>query len=142
LTTTFVSSNQLNAIVPLSDNWYRSVYPNSYAISVTNPDGTASGSATLTITEPVPNIASINPMAAASGSSITLTVNGTNFLSGASVNWNGAALTTTFVSASQLTATVSATQNSGYASYPQSIPVLVTNPGGTPSNTVNQTIID
>ena len=37
-----------------------------------------------------------------------LTLNGTGFASGAVVNWNGDALATTFVNASQLTATVPA----------------------------------
>ena len=40
------------------------------------------------------------------GPSFRLTVNGTGFVSGATVNWNSTALTTTFVSSSQLTATV------------------------------------
>jgi hypothetical protein len=39
----------------------------------------------------------------------TLTVNGTNFVSGSTVYWNGSARTTTFVSASQLTASINAT---------------------------------
>ncbi len=38
----------------------------------------------------------------------TLTVNGTGFVSGATVNWNGNARTTTFVSSSQVTATINA----------------------------------
>src|SRR5205807_6465740 len=38
----------------------------------------------------------------------TLTVNGTNFVNGATVNWNGTPLSTTFVSSTQLTATVPA----------------------------------
>jgi hypothetical protein len=42
------------------------------------------------------------------GSSFTLTVNGTGFVSGSVVNWNGAPLATTFVSGSQLTAAVPA----------------------------------
>lgn len=42
------------------------------------------------------------------GPSFTLTVNGTGFVSGASVKWNSAALATTFVSSSQVTATVPA----------------------------------
>src|SRR5215469_6069110 len=37
----------------------------------------------------------------------TLTVNGTGFVSGSTVYWNNVALPTTFVSVSQLTATVS-----------------------------------
>jgi hypothetical protein len=35
-------------------------------------------------------------------------VNGTGFISGSAVNWNGTALSTTFVSSSQLTATIPA----------------------------------
>src|SRR5258708_31591857 len=38
----------------------------------------------------------------------TLTVNGTGFVSGSVVNWNGSPRTTTFVSSSQLTASISA----------------------------------
>lgn len=51
------------------------------------------------------------PDAVAPGSSgFTLTLNGTGFVSGSTVYWNGSALPTTFVSASQLTATVSASE--------------------------------
>ena len=42
------------------------------------------------------------------GPAFTLTVNGTGFVSGSVVQWNGAALSTQFVSASQLTASVPA----------------------------------
>ena len=42
------------------------------------------------------------------GPDFTLSVNGTGFVSGATVNWNGTPLATTFVSSSQLTATVPA----------------------------------
>jgi len=43
------------------------------------------------------------------GSSFTLTINGTGFVSGAVVKWNGSARATTFVNNSQLTATILAT---------------------------------
>lgn len=54
-----------------------------------------------------------------------LTVNGTGFVSGATVNWNGSPLVTTFVSGSQLTGEVPASDiaNAGTAS------VTVVNPG-------------
>ncbi len=42
------------------------------------------------------------------GPAYTLTVNGTGFVSGSTVNWNGTALATTFVDSSQLTATAPA----------------------------------
>jgi hypothetical protein len=42
------------------------------------------------------------------GSTFTLTLNGTGFVPGSTVNWNGAALVTGFINSSQLTATVPA----------------------------------
>src|SRR5208337_1802193 len=70
------------------------------------------------------------PGSAVPGSTaFNLTVNGSNFVSGATVKWNGTALATTFVSGSQLTATVPASDiaKAGTAS------VTVTNPGGAAS---------
>lgn len=57
----------------------------------------------------------------------TLTVNGSNFASGAVVYWNGAARTTMFALPGQVTASISAADiaNAGAAS------VFVRNPGGT-----------
>jgi len=54
-----------------------------------------------------------------------LMVTGTNFNGNASINWNGTALTTTFVSGTQLTATIPAADvaSAGTAA------VTVTNPG-------------
>src|SRR5579872_1483214 len=54
-------------------------------------------------------IDSLNPNAAtAGGTAFILTVNGTGFASDAAVQWDGQGLPTTFVSATQLTASVSA----------------------------------
>jgi hypothetical protein len=56
-----------------------------------------------------PAVDSISPNVASSGSpQLTLTVNGAGFSPSAAVQWNGAALPTTFVSDTQLTAVVSA----------------------------------
>jgi hypothetical protein len=57
-----------------------------------------------------PTTTSISPTSTTAGSgAFTLTVNGTNFLDGSStVRWNGSARTTTFVSATQLTAAIDA----------------------------------
>lgn len=59
---------------------------------------------------PVPliNTPLVPTSVAPGGAGFTLTVNGTGFVSGATINWNGTALTTTFVSGSQLTAAVPA----------------------------------
>ena len=66
------------------------------------------------------------------GSSFTLTVNGTGFVSDSVVNWNGAPLATTFVSGSQLTAIVPAsdTASAGTAW----VTVVSPTPGGGKSN--------
>lgn len=54
-----------------------------------------------------PTTTSISPNSAtAGGSSFTLTVNGTNFVNGSNITWNGSARTTTFVSSTQLTTSI------------------------------------
>lgn len=71
---------------------------------------TASLDLALTINNPTPILTSLIPASATPGGpAFTLTVNGSGFVSGASVQWNGSGLSTTFVSASQLTASVPAT---------------------------------
>src|SRR5436305_6875722 len=80
----------------------------SITLSATNGNGTGTGPLTLTINA-VPTIGSLSPTCTtAGGPQFTLTVNGTNFVAGSTVRWSGTALTTTFVSATQLTATVPA----------------------------------
>jgi hypothetical protein len=63
----------------------------------------ASGPATPTITALTPSSAVVG------GPAFTLTVDGTNFVSGATVLWNGALKTTTFGSATRVTASIVAT---------------------------------
>jgi hypothetical protein len=80
-----------------------------------------------------PAIHSLSPASAApGGAAFTLTVNGTSFVSGATVDWNGTALETTFVSATQLTASVPAAliASAGMAT------VTVVNPGAVTSGGV------
>ncbi len=93
-----------------------------------------SGAWTLFTTSNTPTILSLSPFAVAAGSAaFTLTVRGTNFQSNSVVNWNGTALTTTFVSPTRLTASVPAANvaSIGLAS------ITVTNPTqGTTSNAV------
>jgi hypothetical protein len=69
----------------------------------------ASAAYTIQTVLPAPTVSGIAPASANAGDpAVTLTVNGTNFVSGATVLWNGVALTTTYVSATQLTAAVTA----------------------------------
>ncbi len=86
---------------------------------------------------PVPTITSISPTSAIAGAAaFTLTVNGTNFVSGSTVSFNGNARTTTFVSATQLTAAILASDIAIAGNFN----VTVTNPGGT-SNAVSLTVL-
>lgn len=74
----------------------------------------------------MPNISTLNPSNANHGATgVVLTVNGTNFNSNATINWNGTALTTTFISAQQMMTTIPTADlaTSGTAA------VTVTNPG-------------
>ncbi len=59
------------------------------------------------------------------GPGFTLTVHGTGFVSGATVNWNGGPLKTVFISASKLSAAVPA----GNMATAQTASVTVSNPG-------------
>jgi hypothetical protein len=85
---------------------------------------------------PVPFINQpLSPDAAApGGAAFQLAVNGTGFVSDSVVNWNGSPLTTTFVSGSQLTASISASAiaTAGTAS----VTVVNPAPGGGSSNVV------
>ncbi len=90
---------------------------------------------------PAFSLSSISPTSASPGAGITnLTVIGNGFTSGSQVNWNGSTsnVTTTFVSATQLTATLAASllSTAGNAQ------VTVTDPGQTsPTNALTFTVI-
>jgi IPT/TIG domain len=58
---------------------------------------------------PTPTISGLNPSSATpGGQGFTLTVNGTNFINGSVVRWNGSDRTTTYVNSTQLTAAITA----------------------------------
>jgi len=74
------------------------------------------------------------------GPGFTLSVNGTGFASGSSVDWNGAALITMFVNQSQLTATIPASDIATAAT--ASVTVTNPGPGGGTSNVQFFSIVD
>ena len=85
---------------------FRLLLNNGYTRAATSPAVTVTAAATQ---NPVPSIASLSPARANAGSAaFTLTVNGTGFVTGSEIRWNGAARTTTFVSATQLRAAITA----------------------------------
>jgi uncharacterized protein (TIGR03437 family) len=134
-TTTFVSNSQLTAAIPASDlNTAGTVN-----ITIFNPapgGGTSNALPfTVNLPNPVPTITSLNPNTAVEGSAgFTLTVNGTNFVSDSVVRVDGQPRTTTFVSATRLTAQVLSSDIQGMGS--ASVTVFNPLPGGGTSNVV------
>jgi hypothetical protein len=75
-----------------------------------NYAGSTSNTVSQVINNPAPFAGSISPaFASAGGAAFTLTVTGSGFVSGSTVYWGTSALTTTYGSATQLTAQVPAT---------------------------------
>jgi len=72
--------------------------------------------------------------AAPGGGAFTLTVNGTGFVAGAIVNWNGSARATTFVSSSRLQASIAAADVASKGT--ATVTVVNPAPGGGISNRV------
>lgn len=92
-----------------------------------------------TASNPAPAMGSISPNSANAGAAaFTLTANGSNFSSNSTINWNGNALSTNFVSSSQLTATVPAANVATAGS--ASVTVFTPAPGGGTSTAATFTI--
>ena len=107
LTTSYISSTQLTAQVPASD------LTSSYSdwVYVTNPSGGASGSLSFYVVALDPSISQSSPTSVvAKTTPIPIIVNGSNFMTGAKVLWNGKPLATTYLSSSQLQVTPTTTQ--------------------------------
>lgn len=131
-TTTYVSGSQLTASISAADVATAGVA----TITVTNPVGLTSGSLPFNINNAVPALASINPSSKVTLSpGFTLSVTGSNFISTSVVKWNGSSLSTTYVDASHLTATVPAGNLTTAGTFP--ITVFTPAPGGGTSSGLN-----
>ena len=138
-TTTFVSATQLTASITAADIATAGTKP----VTVFNPTpggGTSSAvNFTVNASNPVPTLSSISPSSAtAGGAAFTLTATGTNFINGSVVRWNGANRTTTFVSATQLTASITAADIAVAGTFP--VTIFNPTPGGGTSTAVNFTV--
>jgi hypothetical protein len=130
LSTTFSSGGQLQAQIPASDI----ASPGTAAVNVINPapSGGNSGSAEFTInatSNAVPSLTSLNPSSILAGSSaFILTVNGDDFVTTSTIEWNGTVLPTTYLSGTQLEAQIPASDvtSTGFAD----VAVLNPAPGG------------
>jgi hypothetical protein len=135
LVTTFVSSTKLTAVVPAS--FLTAPGTATIVAFQTGQNQTVTQPLTITIASNVPTLTAMSPQHIISNqTSTTLTLTGTNFTSSSVVDWNSTALTTTFVSSTQLTASLAQSQfqTSGVQK------VTVVNSGGT-SNALNFTVV-
>lgn len=78
------------------------------------------GSVSVQVLNPIPVVASATPGGLTEGTTV-VTVNGSQFVYGAQISWNGAMVQTTYVSSTQLIATINAPN-------PGTFPLTVTNP--------------
>jgi len=134
-TTTFIDSSHLDAAILASDV----SSTRTLTITVLNPNNKTSNSLTITVstTVPSPTITQLTPDTVPAGSlAFDLTVLGTNFVNGATVRVNGNARTTTFTSATQLSAHI----NTSDISSAGSVAITVRNPDGKISTSVNLTV--
>ena len=110
LITTYVNSAQLKAAVPAG----LAATAGKALVTVSTGAG-ISPAAALVVSQPAPTITSLSPNSVLAGSqAFKLTINGANYLPGTGatvVRWNYTALTTTYVSSTQLTAAVPASLN-------------------------------
>jgi len=138
LVTTYVSASSLSAAVPASLAAAGSITD----ITVANPDGqvtTAAASSEITVTNPAPTLATASPPVLAAGSGDTLFLfTGTNFVPSTVVMTGTTALTTTFVSSTQLSAIAPAATLAPIG--PLSFSVTNPAPGGGTSQSVSVTL--
>jgi uncharacterized protein (TIGR03437 family) len=133
LAPTLVGVYQINALVPAGA-------ATGVAVPVSISIGTvASNTVTMAVdpspANPVPAITSLSPSPVLEGPPATLTVDGTGFVPSSVVTVNGIAAPTTFVSATELDATLSAAAVSVAGSFP--VTVINPAPAGGTSNTAS-----
>lgn len=92
------------------------------------------GSVTLNIWNPIPLVASATPTSFAEGTEL-VTLQGSQFVYGAQIFWNGVAVPTTYISGTQLAATISAPNPGTYHLY-----VANPNPGAANSSALPELV--
>jgi hypothetical protein len=94
----------------------------------------------FTVEHPAPTTTGLSPSSRTAGEAgFTLTVDGANFVAGSTVRWEGADRATTYVSATQLTATIPASDITTAGTF--DVTVFNPAPGGGTSNTQVLTVI-
>jgi uncharacterized protein (DUF1800 family) len=98
--------------------------PTPYTVQITSsiaayPDAVP-GAVSVQVWNPIPGLSAVTPGGFSEGTT-TITVNGSQFVYGAQISWNGAFVPTTYISGTQLVAQVAAPN-------PGTFPLTVTNP--------------
>jgi len=128
------SSSTLGAVSSNGTYTAPSSLPNPNTVTITAASaasGSATASSAVTLLNPTPALPGINPASIGTGP-FTLALTGTKFVRGAQVQMGTTALTTTFVSSTQLTATGNATSSGNFG-----VTVVNPAPGSSSSNSVN-----
>ena len=124
--TTYVDNAHLTATIPASAITAANAGNLPITVATPAPGGGSSNSIPVTVEYPLPSIASLSPNGVVFGSAaFTLTVNGNNFANGALVYVNSLSRVTQFISSTQLTASILASDVIGPAG---NLPVTVQNP--------------
>lgn len=127
----FAYNPAAGAVLPLGNNTLAVAFTPSDATDYTS----ASAKVTLAVVQPMPAAGSLSPaVETAGGAAFTLTVNGSGFTTASVVYWGAAALTTQYISGTQLTAQVPAANIA--AAGVDSVSVQNPTPGGGTSNTL------
>ena len=110
--------------------------PNTVTIAAVNAAATVPGTMVETILNPIPSVSSATATQSGTTTTYNIDVMGTGFINGAQIEIGANAVTTNFVSSTELTAAVSVVSGT------TSLAVSVVNPtsGDTPSATVNASI--
>jgi len=142
--TTYVGATRLTAVISAAD--IGSAGTAAVTVLTPSPGGGTSGSISLAIGSavssgpvpvPAPTLVSLSPSSVTAGApAFTLTVNGSRFTSTSTVTWNGSPRVTAYVSASQLTAQITAAD----VATAGSAAVAVSNPGEAPSASATESI--
>jgi len=100
------------------------VVPNPYTVQITSSIAkfptAVPGAVSIQVWNPIPVLGTVTPNGFSEGTT-TVTVNGSQFVYGAQISWNGALVPTTFVSGTELVAQIAAPN-------PGTYPLTVTNP--------------
>jgi subtilisin family serine protease len=135
--TTFVSGTQLQASISASD--VAAAGTAQVSVATPAPGGGTSGDLAFTVENPVPSVVSVSPSSVTAGApAFTVTVNGSGFASASVVRWNGVNRPTTFVSGTQLQASIAASDVT--AAGTAQVSVSTPTPGGGTSSDLAFTV--